>query len=521
MILDRIVAATRMRVAQEKERRPLDVVRKEAIRIAQDELAHAKGGTYDFPFEQALRAQDINFICEVKQASPSKGRIVTEFPYCKIAKDYERAGAAAISVLTEPYFFKGSATYLQDIANIVHIPLLRKDFIIDAYQIYEAKLIGASAILLIASILDLPTLRAFRELADSLGLSCLVEAHDEEELERAMLCGARVIGVNNRNLKDFTVNIENSICLRHLVPDDCIFVSESGITSPEDIEQLRAHHIHAVLMGEACMRSHDKVEFLARLYGRPVVSRVKFCGISQVETIPHVVVCNPDYMGLVFAPSPRHVSIEQAVKLVKALRQEETTGTVDTTFSRPSGSVHDGGRDRLPLETSNFQRGRKTNRDNRAKPIQVVGVFVNSPLEEIVETVRTVGLDVVQLHGDEEESFIRTLQEAIHKPVWKAVPLRCADDAKRWEQSHADMLVFDAYDRSMRGGTGQTCNWSWLAQYPRPYMLAGGLKTDNVVRALRSLQPFGIDVSSGIEVDGHKDGEIMRDMMRMILSCRE
>lgn len=521
MILDRIVAATRIRVEEEKERRSLDVVRKEAMRIAQDELAHAKGGTYSFPFEEALRAQDINFICEVKQASPSKGRIVTEFPYCKIAKDYERAGAAAISVLTEPYFFKGSATYLQDIANIVHIPLLRKDFIIDAYQIYEAKLIGASAILLIASILDLPTLRAFRELADSLGLSCLVEAHDEAELERAMLCGARVIGVNNRNLKDFTVNIENSLSLRHLVPDDCIFVSESGLTSPEDIEQLRAHHIHAALMGEACMRSTDKVAFLAHLYGRPSFSRVKFCGISEVETIPHVVACGPDYMGLVFAPSSRHVSMEEAVKLVQALRQEEMNETVDTTFIRPSVTAHDGGCDRLPLETSNFQRGLKTSRDNRAKPIQVVGVFVNSPLEEIVETVRTVGLDVVQLHGDEEESFIRTLQEAIHKPVWKAVALRCADDAKRWEESHADMLVFDAYDRSMRGGTGQTCNWSWLAQYPRPYMLAGGLKVDNVVRALRSLHPFGIDVSSGIEVDGHKDGKIMRDMMRMILSCRE
>mgnify|MGYP000267215204 FL=1 len=204
----------------------------------------------DFPLEKALMKQDINFICEVKKASPSKGIIAQDFPYLTIAKEYELAGASAISVLTEPDYFLGEDKYLQEIAQNVSIPVLCKDFIIDEYQIYKAKILGASAILLICAILDDETLRRFFTLAEKLGLSCLVEAHDENEIKRALKVQARIIGVNNRNLKDFTVDVENSLKLRSLVPENVIFVSESGIKTKEDIEKLRVHQVQAVLIGE-------------------------------------------------------------------------------------------------------------------------------------------------------------------------------------------------------------------------------------------------------------------------------
>ena len=211
MILDKIVEATKIRVAQEKQVESPEAVKAAALALPSDT---------GFPFGAALRQQDFNFICEVKKASPSKGIIAEHFPYLDIAKEYEVAGAAAISVLTEPDFFKGDKKYLQEIASTVKIPVLRKDFIIDEYQIYQAKVWGASAILLICACLDVPTLTKFRKLADSLGLSSLVEAHDEKEVQMAIDCGARIIGVNNRNLKDFTVDVQNSVRLRNLVQDE-------------------------------------------------------------------------------------------------------------------------------------------------------------------------------------------------------------------------------------------------------------------------------------------------------------
>ena len=322
MILDKIIEATKIRVAQEKQVESPEVVKAAALALPSDT---------GFPFEAALRQQDFNFICEVKKASPSKGIIAEHFPYLDIAKEYEVAGAAAISVLTEPDFFKGDKKYLQEIASTVKIPVLRKDFIIDEYQIYQAKVWGASAILLICACLDVPTLTKFRELADSLGLSSLVEAYDEHEVQMAIDCGARIIGVNNRNLKDFTVDVQNSVRLRNLVQDDVIFVSESGLETPEDIQVLRDNNIGVALMGETFMRSPNKVEKLAYLYGPTYYTpKVKMCGISKVETIPAVVEAKPDYMGLVFAPSKRQVTVDQAKTLVEELHKQyaKTYGVV-------------------------------------------------------------------------------------------------------------------------------------------------------------------------------------------------
>ena len=220
-----------------------------------------------FEFETALKKNDIAFICECKKASPSKGVIAPDFPYLQIAKDYELAGADCISVLTEPSRFLGSDNYLKEIAENVSIPCLRKDFTVDEYMIYEAKLLGAKAILLICSILTEEQIKEYINICDVLGISVLVEAHDENEVKTAISAGARIIGVNNRNLKDFTVDTENSKQMREFVPKDIIFVSESGVKSAKDIELLREIGADAVLIGETLMRAENKKEKLAELRG--------------------------------------------------------------------------------------------------------------------------------------------------------------------------------------------------------------------------------------------------------------
>ena len=480
MILDTIVEATKIRVAQEKQ-----VELPEAVKAAALALPSDTG----FPFEAALRQQDFNFICEVKKASPSKGIIAEHFPYLDIAKEYEVAGAAAISVLTEPDFFKGDKKYLQEIASTVKIPVLRKDFIIDEYQIYQAKVWGASAILLICACLDVPTLTKFRELADSLGLSSLVEAHDEKEVQMAIDCGARIIGVNNRNLKDFTVDVQNSVRLRNLVQDDVIFVSESGLETPEDIQVLRNNNIGVALMGETFMRSPNKVEKLAYLYGPTYYTpKVKMCGISKVETIPAVVEAKPDYMGLVFAPSKRQVTVDQAKILVEEL--------------------HRGYAKKYGADTEH----------DKNDTIKTVGVFVNETVDNLVTIANEANLDAVQLHGDEDETFIQSLKERTNVEVWKAVQIRSAADVEEWIDSSADMLLFDAYHKDERGGTGEVFDWSSLDAFERPFMLAGGIDSTNVARAIRTVRPYGIDISSGIETNGVKDDEKITAFTKIVKS---
>lgn len=258
MILDEIAAKTKKRVEQSKKQRPTEQIKA---------LAEAMDPETGFPFEKALAEKGISFICEVKKASPSKGIIAEDFDYLSIAREYSDAGADAISVLTEPDYFMGDIRYLQEIHENVEVPLLRKDFVIDEYMIYEAKVAGASVVLLICALLGEEQLKRYIGLCDSLGLSALVEAHDEEEIQQAVGAGARVIGVNNRNLKDFTVDIHNGIRLRKNVPEQILFVAESGITSREDIEELEKGNVNAVLIGETLMRSPDKKKMLKKLKG--------------------------------------------------------------------------------------------------------------------------------------------------------------------------------------------------------------------------------------------------------------
>ncbi|MDD2958482.1 MAG: indole-3-glycerol phosphate synthase TrpC [Lachnospiraceae bacterium] len=221
-----------------------------------------------FPFERSLAGDDIGFICECKKASPSKGLIAPDFPYREIAKDYEAAGASCISVLTEPKWFLGKNEYLMEIADAVKIPCIRKDFTVDEYMIYEARTLGAAAVLLICALLDIDTLKRYISICDELGLSALVEAHDEEEIAAAIEAGARIIGVNNRNLKDFTVDVHNSERLRRLVPEHILFVAESGIKTSGDIDVLRKAHVNGALIGETLMRAADKKAVLDGLRGR-------------------------------------------------------------------------------------------------------------------------------------------------------------------------------------------------------------------------------------------------------------
>lgn len=261
-ILKRIAQATYKRIEEERKLVPDETLINQAQACAAKEKEEAG---FTFPFEQALAAPGISFICEVKKASPSKGIIAEDFPYVDIAKEYEKAGASAISCLTEPYWFLGSNDYLQAITNEVSIPVLRKDFTIDARMIYEAKVLGAQAILLICSLLSDSILHEYIALAHSLGLSALVETHDETEIARALKEGARIIGVNNRNLATFDVDTQNSKRLRNFAGNDVLFVSESGISSHDDIASLATIGVDAVLIGEALMRSTDKKAMLTYL----------------------------------------------------------------------------------------------------------------------------------------------------------------------------------------------------------------------------------------------------------------
>ncbi len=260
-ILNEIAAKTKVRISEQKKIIPLAEMRNTA-----EALAKSKNNC--FSFYKALCGSGIHCICEVKKASPSKGLIAPDFDYVSIAKDYEKGGASAVSVLTEPYWFLGRNEYLKEIRKNISIPILRKDFTVDDYMIYEAKVIGANAVLLICTITEDGALKHRIELAKSLGLTPLVEAHSESEIKSAINAGAEIIGVNNRNLKDFSVDITLSTKFRNEVPDNILFVAESGITSPQQVKELENQGVNAVLVGEALMRSQDRLKTVREFCGR-------------------------------------------------------------------------------------------------------------------------------------------------------------------------------------------------------------------------------------------------------------
>lgn len=462
-ILETIAASTRKRVEMAKETISTEEIKKRALALDPDT---------GFPFEKALAADDISFICECKKASPSKGLIAPDFPYVQIAEDYERAGASAISVLTEPEWFMGSTQILQEITQHVHIPVIRKDFTIDEYMIYEAKVLGASAVLLICALLDEATLRRYRELADSLGLSALVEAHDEDEIHMAIRAGARIIGVNNRNLKDFTVDVRNARNHRALVPCNILFVSESGIKTAEDIDILRDANVDAVLIGETLMRAKDKSAELDYLKGR---TRLKICGIRREEDIRYANKVKPEYIGFIFdSTKRRYIEPDEAHRLKKSLDPD----------------------------------------------IQAVGVFVNADITDMVEIAEAGTIDLIQLHGQETEDDICSLRSALDASglnriqIIKAFRIRSEADLKTAEHSPADLILLDN-----GAGTGEPFDWTILNDFHgfrRPFILAGGLGPENAADAIRKFHPFAVDASSSLETDGVKDLEKMQALRKAV-----
>lgn len=249
MILDELAEHARERVALDKEKIPLDKMKDLAFSLSKN----------NFRFEKALKENKISIIAEVKKASPSKGVISEDFPYIDIAKEYEKSGATCVSVLTEPKWFLGSDIIFRDVRRAIDLPIIRKDFTIDEYQIYQSKVLGADAVLLICALLDTDTIKAYLKICKELELSAIVETHNEEEIESAIKAGAKILGVNNRNLKDFTVNLDNASDLKKYVPDDIIFVAESGILSPQDGINLAKSGANALLIGEALMKT-DSIE---------------------------------------------------------------------------------------------------------------------------------------------------------------------------------------------------------------------------------------------------------------------
>lgn len=258
MILDKLAEYAKIRVSRNKERVGAEALAARALGIREQGPS----------FKKALQNNGMSLIAEVKKASPSKGIIDDRFDYLKIAEDYENAGADAISCLTEPKWFLGSDEIFAKIRQTVSIPMLRKDFTVDDYQIYEAKTLGANAVLLIVAILEDSKLRDYIQAAHGLGMDALVEAHDRNEVDRALGAGADIIGINNRNLKDFTMNLDNALSLRKSVPDGITFVAESGIRDREDVIKMEEAGVDAVLVGETLMRAPDRNLAVNRLKGK-------------------------------------------------------------------------------------------------------------------------------------------------------------------------------------------------------------------------------------------------------------
>lgn len=460
MILDKIVIKVRERVARDKKIKSLKKIKDEALAIPIKER---------FLLEKALASNSMSFICEVKKASPSKGVIVQDFPYIDIAANYERAGANAISVLTEEDFFMGKDEYLQKISKNVNIPILRKDFIVDEYQIYQAKVLGATAVLLICAILDDSKLKRFYDLAYSLGLSCLVETHNEVEVKRALKLKAKIIGINNRDLQTFNVDINNSLNLCKLIPDDVIVVAESGITTANDIKCLKKHGIKAVLIGETLMKAIDKLAILDYLASEIDKPKIKICGVTSLADVDIVNRYQPEFVGFVFASSKRQISIITAKKLSKYLKSQ----------------------------------------------IKKVGVFANASLAEVKEIVQKVKLDVIQLHGDEDNEYIEYLRE-LNIPIWQAIKVKSSQDILLAKQSRADMILFDTYNQNYIGGTGKNFNWNLIERFESNFVLAGGLNVQNIIRAIRIAKPYIVDVSSGVENLQGKDEAKLKEFIKLV-----
>lgn len=454
-ILDQILAHKRDEVARRKREHPLAAVRADAERAAPPR-----------DLVRALResAAKPALIAEVKRASPSRGLLAPEFDPVSLARTYEEHGAAAVSVLTDRRFFRGHLDHLRAVRREINLPILRKDFLFDPYQVYEARAAGADAVLLIAAVLSDDDLRALHHLARELGMAALVEVHDGPELERALRIEPHLVGVNNRNLHTFEVSLETTARLRPLVPAHVALVAESGIHSAVDVARLARTGADAVLVGEALVAADDtaaKVRELTRM--RP---RVKICGITNLEDALAAAEAGADMLGFNFYPhSKRYVTPETCHRIVSTLRQYGSR-------------------------------------------ITLAGVFVNAPLRQVESTLEACGLDVAQLHGDESPRMMETLNGRAFKAIRPTSLAQARSGAARFARPAAPALLIDAHQPGQYGGTGHTGDWALARALAdeHPILLAGGLNPDNVAAAVAHVRPWGVDAASGVETEpGRKD----------------
>jgi indole-3-glycerol phosphate synthase/phosphoribosylanthranilate isomerase len=499
--LERIVMATRADLAARQAATPPRALR---ARIA------------DVPpprdFAAALRPPDAGsarLIAEIKRASPSKGVIAERFNPIAQARAYEAGGAAAISVLTEPRFFLGSLDHLRAVRAAVRLPILRKDFILDPYQVYEARLAGADAILLICSLLDDTQLHGLLALARSLGMEALIEAHDAEETKRAVAAGAHVIGVNARDLRTFAVDPAIVLRLRPLVPSDRLFIAESGISNAMEAARACAFGADAILVGESLMRAADPAALacaLATAPGGPIASFfartnrpfVKICGLTAPDQVRLVTRLGADAFGLIFAPvapSHRRVTVAQARCLVTALPSSPLPG---------SGKISEG-------EAQPAQAGyvaQPSGAASSAGPLPI-GVFVDEQPRTIADIAAEVGLGALQLSGDETPEHCADLAERTRLPILKALRPRSPHDLSLVDAyaTAGAVILLDTHREGTYGGTGETGDWPLAREAAArwPIILAGGLTPANVASAVATVAPRGVDVSSGVESNLAKD----------------
>jgi indole-3-glycerol phosphate synthase/phosphoribosylanthranilate isomerase/anthranilate synthase/indole-3-glycerol phosphate synthase/phosphoribosylanthranilate isomerase len=470
MFLDRIVAQTRLDLEQRKQECPLEEMRQRASRQPQprDLLA---------AFEPRTQ---VHLIAEVKRASPSKGMLAPDLDPVKTARIYEANGAAAISVLTEPHFFLGAPEYLTNIKEAVSVPVLRKDFIIDEYQVYEARSWGADAILLICALLDDSQLRHLLEVAHSQNMRCLVEVHSREEALRAVEAGAMIIGVNSRDLVTFEMHPHMLRELRQLIPADRVVIAESGIHSAADTRRLARYDAQGILVGESLVVSADIAGQIRQLlHGANTSTQVKICGLRNASSIDTACEAGADMLGFIFyEPSHRNIAPRDVPSLLAA----------SAHFAHPPA---------------------------KASTPDLVGVFVNEDAEFINETAEEAGIQFVQLHGNETPEFC----QRIHRPVIKALSLSGTADQERLKayQQVTWRLLLDT-PTPQWGGTGYTHNWDLarLAAQKTPIILAGGLTPDNVSTAIEQIHPWGVDVSSGVETNKQKDPDKIRNFLHAV-----
>ena len=464
-ILEQLAAAARDQANIRKETLP-----EEDMQIRISEILSQPDFKQKYPenrFYRALSQKGLSLICECKKASPSKGLICPDYNPAEIAADYEQAGASAISVLCESSGFQGSLQDLKQVTQKVSIPVLRKDFITDPYQIQEAFLAGASAVLLIVSLLDINQLNHLMAEAGRLHLDALVECHDESEIDRALKAGAKIIGVNNRNLKDFSVDFSRSLSMRNRVDSSVLFVCESGFKNHADIAKARKARADAVLIGEALMKAEDKKQKMKELLAvavqeknsnNPVLNSerplIKFCGLRNEDDIRLVNELKPDLAGFILVPSSkRYVSFDEAAQLAQGLH--------------PS--------------------------------IQKTAVLLNPSDEDCLKAASFC--DLLQIHEPLDQKQIFRLKNRLDKPVIEAVAVKDISDLSRADHSDADLVLLDAPNP----GSGQSFDWRMLDQFEKPFVLAGGIDASNIPQALMLRNIAGVDLASSIETDGRKD----------------